>query len=56
MKLLQKIFLSIGLAGLFATPAFAQDAMSLDAKVNEIFATATGPFVNLIFAPFPGGS
>ena len=34
--------------------ASAQEAMSIDAKVNEIFATATGPFVNLIFAPIPG--
>ncbi|WP_319532387.1 alanine/glycine:cation symporter family protein [uncultured Cohaesibacter sp.] len=36
--------------------ANAQEAMSIDAKVNEIFATATGPFVNLIFAPIPGTS
>ncbi|WP_371359471.1 alanine/glycine:cation symporter family protein [Cohaesibacter sp. ES.047] len=28
--------------------------MSIDQKVNEIFATATGPFVSLIFAPIPG--
>ncbi len=45
-----------GLVGLYANPATAQEAMSLDEKVNAVFATATGPFVNLIFAPFPGTS
>lgn len=39
-----------------ASPAFAQDAMTLDQKVNEIFASVTGPFVSLIFAPIPGTS
>lgn len=39
-----------------ASPAFAQEAMSLDQKVNEIFASVTGPFVSLIFAPIPGTS
>jgi AGCS family alanine or glycine:cation symporter len=39
-----------------ASPAFAQEAMSLDQKVNEIFASITGPFVSLIFAPIPGTS
>lgn len=39
-----------------ATPAFAQDAMTLDQKVNEVFASITGPFVSLIFAPIPGTS
>ncbi len=36
--------------------AFAQEAESLDQKVNAIFANITGPFVSLIFAPFPGTS
>ncbi|WP_113911453.1 alanine/glycine:cation symporter family protein [Roseovarius dicentrarchi] len=36
--------------------AIAQEAATLDQKVNAAFATATGPFVNLIFAPFPGTS
>ncbi|WP_210200553.1 alanine/glycine:cation symporter family protein [Cohaesibacter celericrescens] len=36
--------------------AQAQESMSLDQKVNEVFATVTGPFVSLIFAPFPGTS
>ena len=39
-----------------ATAAAAQEAMSLDARVNEVFANVTGPFVNLIFAPLPGTS
>jgi len=39
-----------------AGSALAQEAMSLDQRVNETFASLTGPFVNLIFAPFPGTS
>jgi AGCS family alanine or glycine:cation symporter len=38
------------------TPTFAQEAMTLDQKVNDVFASITGPFVSLIFAPFPGTS
>ena len=34
-----------------ASPAMAQ---SLDEQVNAIFASSTGWFVNLIFAPLPG--
>ncbi|MEM6340308.1 MAG: alanine/glycine:cation symporter family protein [Pseudomonadota bacterium] len=34
--------------------ARAQEEMSIDARVNQIFADATGPFVSFIFAPFPG--
>nr|WP_238538242.1 alanine/glycine:cation symporter family protein [Oceaniovalibus guishaninsula] len=30
------------------------EALSLDERVNSAFAQATGPFVNLIFAPLPG--
>ena len=41
-----------GLA-LTSTPAMAQ---TLDEKVNQTFASATGWFVNLIFSPFPGTS
>ena len=40
----------------FANAAYAQETMTIDQKVNEIFATVTGPFVSLIFAPFPGTS
>ena len=39
-----------------ASPALAQEAMTLDQKVNQTFATFTGPFVGLIFAPIPGTS
>ncbi|TMM51157.1 alanine/glycine:cation symporter family protein [Sulfitobacter sabulilitoris] len=42
-------------AALFVpTAAAAQDAVSFDQKVNDIFAGSTGWFVNLIFAPLPG--
>ena len=34
-------------------PALAQEAGSIDQRVNEIFAASTGWFVNLIFAPLP---
>ncbi|WP_069298292.1 alanine/glycine:cation symporter family protein [Neptunicoccus sediminis] len=44
------------LAAVCANPAFAQEAVSLDEKVNQTFAAFTGPFVSLIFAPFPGTS
>ncbi len=53
MKILCKTLLA---AAAIAAPAgaIAQDAVTMDQKVNAAFATATGPFVNLIFAPFPG--
>ena len=34
--------------------ALAQEAQTLDAKVNEMFASATGPFVSFIFSSIPG--
>ncbi|MFT5391073.1 MAG: AGCS family alanine or glycine:cation symporter [Gammaproteobacteria bacterium] len=37
-------------------PVLAQEAKSLDEKVNAIFSSVTGPFVGPIFAPFPGTS
>nr|WP_323767276.1 alanine/glycine:cation symporter family protein [Antarctobacter sp.] len=40
---------------LMAGAAAAQEA-SIDQKVNDIFAGATGWFVNFIFSPFPGTS
>ncbi|MGQ7843497.1 alanine/glycine:cation symporter family protein [Granulosicoccus sp. 3-233] len=40
----------------FAGSAMAQETMTLDQKVNEVFANFTGPFVSLIFAPLPGTS
>ncbi len=45
-----------GVAALIANPAFAQEAMGLDEKVNAAFAAFTGPFVSMIFAPIPGTS
>jgi len=39
-----------------SSAAIAQEAESLDAKVNAMFASATGPFVSFIFAPIPGTS
>jgi alanine or glycine:cation symporter, AGCS family len=46
------LFASTGWSSL----ALAQEAETLDQKVNAIFATVTGPFVSLIFAPIPGTS
>ncbi|WP_298837921.1 sodium:alanine symporter family protein [uncultured Roseobacter sp.] len=43
-------------ATLLASPVAAQEAQTLDQRVNEIFAQFTGPFVSFIFAPFPGTS
>nr|WP_243144837.1 alanine/glycine:cation symporter family protein [Litoreibacter roseus] len=37
-------------------PVHAQEALSLDERVNQTFAEITGPFVSLIFAPLPGTS
>ena len=52
---------SAGLAAMLlaASPALAQattpaEALTLDQRVNETFASVTGPFVSLIFAPLPG--
>lgn len=56
MRFIQKALLMLGVMGLTISPALAQDAEGIDAKVNAIFAQITGPFVNLIFAPLPGTS
>ena len=53
MKILIKSLLA-ALALVTAAPAMAQEAMTLDQKVNETFANFTGPFVSFIFAPIPG--
>ena len=55
MKFLNKALLTAVATG-SALPAYAQEAMTLDEKVNSIFAQFTGPFVSLIFAPLPGTS
>jgi AGCS family alanine or glycine:cation symporter len=47
----------MGLTGLMtalASPVWAQEAQSLDQKVNDIFAASTGWFVNFIFMSLPG--
>jgi AGCS family alanine or glycine:cation symporter len=49
-----RLFILALFASLAAVPAVAQEAQTLDEKVNAAFAAATGPFVNFIFAPFPG--
>lgn len=56
MKKIQTILLSQAVAASAATTTYAQEVMTLDQKVNQVFAEVTGPFVNLIFAPFPGTS
>jgi AGCS family alanine or glycine:cation symporter len=50
----KKIMLLAVAATGMATTANAQEAMTIDQKVNDIFANVTGPFVNFIFAPLPG--
>ncbi len=45
---------ALAAAMLTAVPAAAQEGSSLDARVNEIFADVTGPFVSFIFAPLYG--
>ena len=56
MRNFRKALLGNGFAAAFASPAIAQDAMTIDQQVNQIFAAVTGPFVSFIFAPFPGTS
>ncbi|WP_299816127.1 alanine/glycine:cation symporter family protein [uncultured Jannaschia sp.] len=48
-------FLATGAATLLAGAARAQEeALSLDDRVNAVFADVTGPYVSFIFMPFPG--
>lgn len=54
MKNLHTLTLGALAAASSASTALAQEAMTLDQRVNESFASITGPFVKLIFAPFPG--
>jgi AGCS family alanine or glycine:cation symporter len=55
MKKINSIFLATIAYLALAVPAQAQEAAaSLDARVNEAFANATGWFVNLIFMSIPG--
>ncbi|MEM7236213.1 MAG: alanine/glycine:cation symporter family protein [Pseudomonadota bacterium] len=43
-------------ASLTVQIASAQEAVSIDEQVNQVFSDVTGPFVSFIFAPFPGTS
>ena len=54
MKRLTQAAMAATLTAFSAAPAVAQEAQSLDARVNEAFASFTGPFVSFIFAPLPG--
>ncbi|MEM8539895.1 MAG: alanine/glycine:cation symporter family protein [Pseudomonadota bacterium] len=56
MKKFQTLLATQIAAATAASAAFAQEAMTIDQQVNEVFASATGPFVSFIFAPFPGTS
>lgn len=56
MKFMKNLLAVLGMLGMSVGPALAQDADGIDAKVNAMFAAATGPFVSLIFAPLPGTS
>ena len=52
-KFLKTTF-ATGVLTAISSTALAEDAMSLDAKVNEAFASITSPFVSFMFAPVPG--
>lgn len=54
MRKLFYITLASVLTVIASSAAMAQEAQSLDAKVNAMFASATGPFVSFIFSSLPG--
>ena len=56
MKNYAKYWLAGTASALMISPLAAQETAGIDERVNEAFANLTGPFVNLIFAPFPGTS
>ena len=56
MNMYKKMLIVLGTLLLQVAPAVAQEAQTLDEKVNATFAALTGPFVSLIFAPLPGTS
>jgi AGCS family alanine or glycine:cation symporter len=56
MSILYKSLIAMGAFASTVTPVIAQEAQSMDAKVNAAFASITGPFVSFIFAPIPGTS
>ncbi|WP_417227222.1 alanine/glycine:cation symporter family protein [Amphritea sp.] len=51
-KIISSAFVSLFLC--FASASAMAEEGSIDQTVNEVFASATGWFVNLIFAPLPG--
>jgi len=56
MQIIQRYLLALCASIALTGSAAAQEATSLDARVNEIFSNSTGWFVNAIFAPIPGTS
>jgi AGCS family alanine or glycine:cation symporter len=57
MNTIYKLFFTVAAFFAVAVPASAQEAvMTLDERVNSIFASSTGWFVSAIFAPIPGTS
>ncbi|MGJ8528440.1 alanine/glycine:cation symporter family protein [Maritalea sp.] len=54
MNKIKAIALSLAATAGTVTPALSQEAMTIDQQVNAVFAQVTGPFVSLIFSPFPG--
>ncbi|MEP4197300.1 MAG: alanine/glycine:cation symporter family protein [Aliishimia sp.] len=56
MKNTSKLWLTSAAVTMMSSPLLAQEAMGIDERVNQTFANLTGPFVSLIFAPFPGTS
>lgn len=56
MKKIKESLCTAAVVAMISGPAFAQETMGIDEKVNAAFAKATGPFVNTIFAPIPGTS
>lgn len=55
MNIFRNFALPFAIASFFTSAAQAQE-VGLDQKINDLFATVTGPFVSLIFAPIPGTS
>lgn len=56
MRIINIFWLAAAVLALAANPTAAQEAAGIDERVNQVFANVTGPFVSLIFAPFPGTS
>jgi AGCS family alanine or glycine:cation symporter len=48
-----KFWLTSAFAAMASSPLVAQEAMGIDEKVNQAFASLTGPFVSLILRRSP---